>query len=73
MGVKPGPSLTVKEKHRLSVIKNRVLRKLLRPERNKVTGDRRRIHEEIHDLYSSPVLFGCQVRKIKMGWACGTY
>ena len=48
-------SLTSREEHRPRVIENRAL-KLLRPERNKVTGDRRRIHiEELHDLYSSPV------------------
>jgi hypothetical protein len=48
-------SLTVSEEHRLRAIENRVLRKLFRPERNRVTGDRRRIHnEELHDLYSSP-------------------
>jgi hypothetical protein len=45
----------LREEHRLRVIENRVLRKLLRPERNKVPGDRRRIHiEELHHLYSSP-------------------
>ena len=47
--------LTLREEHRQRVIEKRVLRKLFRPERNRVTGDRRRIHnEELHDLYSSP-------------------
>jgi hypothetical protein len=48
-------SLTHIEGGTLSVIENWVLSNLFRPERNKVTGDRRRIHnEELHDLYSSP-------------------
>jgi len=36
-----------------------VLKKLFRPERDKVTREWRRLHkEELYDLYSSAVLFG---------------
>jgi hypothetical protein len=31
-----------------------VLRKIFRPKREKVIGVWKRLHEELHDLYSSP-------------------
>jgi hypothetical protein len=39
-------SLTLKEKHRLWVCENRVLRKVFRPERDEVTGEGRKLHNE---------------------------
>jgi hypothetical protein len=43
------------EEHRLSVFENRVLRKIVGPKRNEITGEWRRLHnEELHVLYSSP-------------------
>jgi hypothetical protein len=47
-------SVKLKEKHRLRVFKNRVLRKMFGPKRDKVTGNFRRMHNELYDLYSSP-------------------
>jgi hypothetical protein len=48
-------SLTLREEYRLRVFESRVLRKIFRPMRDKVTGDRRRLqNQELHDLYSSP-------------------
>jgi hypothetical protein len=49
-------------KHRLRVFENRVLRRILGPKRDKVTGDWRKLHnEEPHNLYSSQNI----IRKIK--------
>jgi hypothetical protein len=48
-------SLTLKEKHRLRVFENRVLRRIFGPKRDEVTGGWRKLHnEELRDLYSSP-------------------
>jgi hypothetical protein len=53
MGVKLG--LTLREEHRLRVFANRVKRKIFRPKRDEVVGERRRLHnKELYDLYSPP-------------------
>jgi hypothetical protein len=40
------------------VFENRVLRRIFGPERDKVTGEWRKIHnKELNDLYSSPIIF----------------
>jgi len=46
-------SLTLKEERRLRVFENRLLRRILGPKRDEVTGEWRRLHdEELNDLYS---------------------
>jgi hypothetical protein len=61
--------LTLRETHRLRAFEYRVLRKVLGPKRDEVTGGWKKLHnEELHDLYSSPSI----VRTIKsrrMRWA----
>ena len=45
----------MREKRRLRVFENRVLRRIFGPERDKVRGEWRKLHnEELSDLYSSP-------------------
>jgi hypothetical protein len=39
-------SLTLREKHRLGVFENRVLRRIFGPSRDEVTGEWRRLHNE---------------------------
>jgi hypothetical protein len=47
-------SLTLREKHRLGVYENGVLRRIFGPKRDEVTGEWRKLHnEELYDLYSS--------------------
>ena len=61
--------LTMREEHRLRVFENRVLRRILGPKRDEVTGEWRKVHnDELDDLYSAP----STVRVIKlrrMRWA----
>jgi hypothetical protein len=53
----------LREKRRLKVFENRVLRGVLGPKRDEITGEWRKLHnEELHDLYFSPNI----VRVIKL-------
>jgi hypothetical protein len=55
-------SLTLREEHRLRVFEDRVLRRIFGPQRDEVTGEWRKLHnEELLELYSSPGI----VRMIK--------
>jgi hypothetical protein len=45
-------SVTLGAEQRPRAFKNIVLRKIFGPKRDKITGEWRRLHEEIHDLYS---------------------
>jgi hypothetical protein len=47
-------SLTLREEHRLGVFENRVLRRIFGSKRDEVPGDWRKLHKELHNLYSSP-------------------
>jgi hypothetical protein len=56
------------------VFQNRVLWQIFWRKRDEVTGQWRRLHnEELYDLYSSPnIIRVMQMKKNKMGGACGT-
>jgi len=46
------------KERRLEVFENTVLRRIFGPKRDEVTEERRQIHhEELNDLYSSPIFF----------------
>jgi hypothetical protein len=47
-------SLTLREEQRLRVIENRLLRRKFGPKREEVTGAWRKLHNELHNWYSSP-------------------
>ena len=60
-------SLTLREKRRLGVFVNRVLRRIFGPKWDEVTGQWRKLHnEKLNDLYSSPNIV--RVKKSGMRW-----
>jgi hypothetical protein len=62
-------SLTLREKRRLRVIDNRVLRRIFGPQRDEVTAEWRKLHnEELRDLYSSPRIIRIIMSR-RMRWA----
>jgi hypothetical protein len=51
------------------VLENRILRRIFRPKRDVVTGERRKLHsEDLHNLYSSPDIIR-QIKIRRMRWA----
>jgi hypothetical protein len=61
-------SLTLREKHRLRVFENRVLRGMFGPKRDEVTGEWGKLHNgELHNLYSSPDIIR-QIKSRRMRW-----
>jgi hypothetical protein len=61
--------LTLREKQRLRVLENRVLRRIFGPKRNEVTGGWRKVHnEELHNLYSFPSIIKI-IKSRRMRWA----
>jgi len=58
----------LRDGRKLRVFENMVLRRILGPRRDEVTGEWRRLHnEELNYLYSR------YAEKNEMGWACGAY
>jgi hypothetical protein len=58
----------LREEHWLRVFENRVLRGIFGPERDEVTGEWSKLHnEELHDLYSSPNIVRVIKSKRMMG------
>jgi hypothetical protein len=58
----------LREERRLRVSENRALR-LFGHKKDKVTGERRKLHnEKFNDLYSSPYIVRV-TKSIRMGWA----
>jgi len=59
----------LREECRLRVFENRVLRGILGPKRDEVTGEWKRLHnEELNDLYCSPNIVRVITSK-RMRWA----
>jgi hypothetical protein len=61
-------SLILRERHRLRVFVNRVLRKIFGPNRDEMTGDWRKLHNELLNLYSSPNIIK-MIKSRRTRWA----
>jgi hypothetical protein len=62
-------SLTLREKHRLRIFENRVLRRIFGPKGDEVRGGWRKLHNvELHKLYSSPSIIR-MIKSRRMRWA----
>ena len=61
-------SLTLREERRLRVFENWVLRRVFGPKRDEVTGEWRKLHNELNDLYSLPNIVRV-VKSRRMRWA----
>ncbi|KAJ4444435.1 hypothetical protein ANN_06227, partial [Periplaneta americana] len=62
-------TLTLREKHRLRVFENKVLRKIFGAKRDEVTGEWRKLHNtELHALYSSPDIIR-NIKSRRLRWA----
>jgi hypothetical protein len=61
-------SLTLREEHTLRVFENRVLRRIFGPNRDEVTGEWRKLHnEKLCDLYSMPRIIRI-IKSRRMRW-----
>jgi hypothetical protein len=59
----------LREKHRLRVFENRVLRRIFGPKRDEVTGEWRKLHNEVrNDPYTSSNIVQV-IKSRRMRWA----
>jgi len=61
-------SLTLREERRLRVLENRVLRRIFGRKRDEVTGEWRKLHNELNDMYSLPNTVRV-IKSRRMRWA----
>ena len=66
-------SLTMREKRRLRVFENRMLRRIFEPKRDEGTGEWRKVYDEEFNLYCSQnIVQVIKIEKNEMDVACCT-
>jgi hypothetical protein len=60
-------SLTLREEFRLRVLENRMLRRMFGLKRDEVTGERRKLHNELNDMCSPNIIRVIKWRRMR--WA----
>jgi len=61
-------SLTIRGKRRLRLFENRVLRRIFWPNKNEITGDWRKLHnEKLNDVLLTKYYLGDQIDKNEIG------
>ena len=61
-------SLTIRGKLRLRLFENRVLRRIFGPNKNEITGDWRKLHnEKLNDVLLTKYYLGDQIDKNELG------
>jgi hypothetical protein len=60
-------SLTLGKEHVVTVFENRVLVRTFGPTRDEIAGERKKLHTELHNLYSSPNIVR-QIKSRRMRW-----
>ena len=67
-------SLILREERRLRLFENWILRRIFGPERDEVTGERGKLHnDELNGLYASPNIVRLVKSMSEMGEVCSTY
>ena len=67
-------SLTQRYEHTPKVVENSVLKRVFGLERDEMTGELRKLHnEELNDLFSPNIFSGNQIKKNEMGGASSAY
>ena len=61
-------SLTLREERKLRAFENMVLRRTFGPKRDEITGEWRKLHEELNVLYFSPNIVRV-IKSRRMRWA----
>ena len=68
-------SLTLREKHKLRVFENKVLRKIYGTKRDEITGQWRKLRNaELHALFSSSnIIRNFKIKTTEIGRTCSMY
>jgi hypothetical protein len=61
-------SLIIKAEHRLRVSENRLLKRIFVHKMDEGTGDWRKVHEELHNLHSTPNIIRVIKSRRMMRW-----